>query len=208
MTRKPFTILDHGLWDDVARTIQPLVKSRPAGTAPAGKAAAPAASQSAHPVHHAHGQRQAIQPQPANTPRPSRIDPPRSGPPPLAAFDRRTAQKLSRGQAEPDARIDLHGESAELARMKLLHFFQSQRHQGSRLVLVITGKGASPFARHTLHGFTHFHAPEREGRLRRELSHWLQEEAFRAHVVGYQPAHPRHGGGGAFYVRLRKAGGA
>jgi DNA-nicking Smr family endonuclease len=125
-------------------------------------------------------------------------------PPPLAAMDRRTAQRLGRGQIEPEARLDLHGEGLETGRMKLLHFLSSQRHLGLRLVLVITGKGASPFARHTLHGTTHFNTPEREGRLRREVPLWLHEEAFRLHAVGYQPAHPRHGGGGAFYIRLRR----
>ena len=125
-------------------------------------------------------------------------------PPALAAFDRRTAQKLSRGQSEPESRIDLHGEGVETARVKLYHFLENQRLLGVRMVLVITGKGASPFARHTLHGMTHFHTPEREGRLRREVPQWLNEHHFRNHVVGFQPAHPRHGGGGAFYVRLRR----
>ena len=107
-------------------------------------------------------------------------------------------------QIEPDARIDLHGETLELARVKLQHFIARQRQDGARFILVITGKGASPFARHTLHGLSHFHAPEREGRLRREVPRWLAEDQFRQHVVGFQPSHPRHGGGGAFYVRLRK----
>lgn len=129
---------------------------------------------------------------------------PASHPPPLAAFDRRTAQKLSRGQVEPDARIDLHGHGLEVARMQLYHFLERERRNGSRLVLVITGKGASPFARHTLHGTGFFHAPEREGRLRREVPVWLNEHVFREHVSGLQPAHPRHGGGGAFYLRLRR----
>jgi DNA-nicking Smr family endonuclease len=40
--------------------------------------------------------------------------------------------------------------------------------------------------------------------LRRELPFWLEEGAFRIHVAAYQPAHPRHGGGGAFYVWLRR----
>ncbi len=105
---------------------------------------------------------------------------------------------------EPEARIDLHGENLENARFALLHFLSSRRMHGLRMVLVITGKGASPFARHTLHGLSHFHTPEREGKLRRELPRWLDEAQFRIHVVGFQPAHPRHGGGGAFYVRLRK----
>jgi DNA-nicking Smr family endonuclease len=71
-------------------------------------------------------------------------------------------------------------------------------------VLVITGKGASPYARHTLHTRQVFHTPEREGRLRREVTQWFHEALFRTHVIGYQPAHPRHGGGGAFYVKLRR----
>lgn len=132
----------------------------------------------------------------------------RHEPPPLASFDRRTAQKLSRGQVDPDARLDLHGESLESARMKLLHFLQSQQHHGHRLVLIITGKGASPYTQHTLHSRDLYHAPERDGRLRREVPLWLGESLFRSHVIGFQPAHPRHGGGGAFYVRLRRLGGS
>jgi DNA-nicking Smr family endonuclease len=58
-----------------------------------------------------------------------------------------------------------------------------------------------------LHGLTHFHTPERAGKLRREVPLWFHEAQFRIHIIGFQPAHPRHGGGGAFYVRLRKTGG-
>ena len=32
----------------------------------------------------------------------------------------------------------------------------------------------------------------------------FNEADFRAHVSGFQPAHPKHGGGGAFYVWLRR----
>jgi DNA-nicking Smr family endonuclease len=92
----------------------------------------------------------------------------------------------------------------EEARIRLLDFISSRRMQGHRLVLVITGKGASPFSGHTLHGRDHFYAPEREGRLRRQLPEWLHEAQFRAHVAGFQQAHPKHGGGGAFYVKLRR----
>ena len=90
------------------------------------------------------------------------------------------------------------------ARVNLLAFLTSRRLQGLGLVLVITGKGASPFASHTLHGHDHFYAPEREGRLRRSFPDWLHEPEFRVHVLGFQPAHPKHGGGGAFYVKLRR----
>jgi DNA-nicking Smr family endonuclease len=171
---------DHGLWDEVKRTIRPLgkSKSRPkvVNNGIVVRTSKPVVS--TRYVSH--------------------------DPPPLAGFDRRTAQKLSRGQVEPEARLDLHGEGVETARIKLYHFLQNQQQQGARLVLVITGKGQSPYARHTLHSTQVFHTPEREGRLRREVPLWLHEAQFRSHAIGYQPAHPRHGGGGAFYVRLRR----
>jgi DNA-nicking Smr family endonuclease len=192
MARKPFQPEDHALWDDVKRSIAPLKIKKGGKTKRKATAIVTLKERLAeartHVTHHT----------------PIAVRPARNTPPPLASFDRRTAQKLNRGQSEPDARLDLHGEGVETARIKLLHFLASQRHQGSRLVLVITGKGSSPFARHTLHGMSHFHSPEREGRLRREVPLWLHEEGFRIHAVGFQPAHPRHGGGGAFYVRLRR----
>jgi len=113
---------------------------------------------------------------------------------------------MTRGHVEIDGRIDLHGTGIEQSRVRLFQFVSSMRTSGARLVLVITGKGESPFARHTLHGSSHFHTPERQGRLRRLVPEWLHEPEFRAHVAGFQPAHPRHGGGGAYYVKLRRPG--
>lgn len=193
VSRKPFEPPDQALWEDVKRSIKPLARKSQRKSRLLTVTYA-AVITSTH-MHHAA----------------AHIDVPRRKPmhdvpPPLAQMDRRTAQRLNRGQIDPEARLDLHGEGVETARMKLLHFITSQRQMGARFVLVITGKGASPFARHTLHGMSHFHTPEREGRLRREVPLWLHEEAFRVHAVGFQPAHPRHGGGGAFYVRLRKTG--
>jgi DNA-nicking Smr family endonuclease len=185
MSRKPPFVPDHSLWDEVRRTILPMgEKRRVSHTRSSHQAASFAATAKLPALAMVH----------------------RHEAPPLAAFDRRTAQKLARGQEEPEARIDLHGEGLEMARVKLYHFLQSRQQQGLRLVLVITGKGKSPYARHTLHTRELFHAPEREGRLRREVPLWMGEAQFRAHVVGFQPAHPRHGGGGAFYVRLRRQG--
>jgi DNA-nicking Smr family endonuclease len=185
MARHPFTIQDLHLWDDIRQSVRPL-RSVP-------------------------GKRQ----QPAKTVQP--IMPTRSqamtlpllhhaDPPALSGFDRRTAQKLARGQLEPDARIDLHGTTLATAHVQLHQFIRNCQNRGDRLVLVITGKGASPFAGHTLHGYQHYDSPERDGKLRREVPHWLHEPAFRALVIGFQPAHPRHGGGGAFYLRLRRSG--
>lgn len=125
-------------------------------------------------------------------------------PPQITGLDRRTAQKLTRGQVEIDRRLDLHGTGIEMARVNLLGFLRDAQAMGARNVLIITGKGDSPFSRHTLHGADHFHAPERAGRLRRLVTEWFHEPEFRSLVAGFQPAHPKHGGGGAYYVRVRR----
>lgn len=129
---------------------------------------------------------------------------PTAEPPPLTGLDRRTSQKLTRGQIEIDGRIDLHGLGRDEAEDRLHRFLTRARADGLRLVLVITGKGENPFARHTLHGRHYHESPERAGILRTALPVWLAEPRFRTLVAGFQPAHPKHGGGGAFYVWLRK----
>lgn len=198
MSRKrSFTVADHELWTSVAQSVVPLAKSRKKAKEVPAPAKLPSAvlPPKAKPLQQSPVMAAGL---------PARQAPAPSAPPPLAAFDRRTSQKMVRGQAEIDARIDLHGLSLEMARFHLLDFLSNRRSRGARLVLVITGKGASPFSSHTLHGQVHFDTPEREGKLRRALPRWLEDPAFRSHVVGFQPAHPRHGGGGAFYVKLRK----
>lgn len=152
----------------------------------------------------------------SQTPKPAKVKPllaPRPSPgtsktpvkpPALTGFDRRTTQKLMRGNVEIDARIDLHGMTQQAAREALKGFLARAHQSGMRLVLVITGKGQSPFGNHTLHSRDHIPTPERNGILRGALADWLNDEDFRRFVIGYQPAHPKHGGGGAFYVRLRR----
>ena len=125
-------------------------------------------------------------------------------PPPLKGLDRRTSQRLARGQIDTEARLDLHGMRQNEAHGALYHFFSRCRRQGMRCVLVITGKGESPFSRHTLHSSRFHEATDHSGVLRSALPQWLNEVQFRTEVAGFQPAHPKHGGGGAFYIWLRK----
>lgn len=186
MTRRSHRTPDHHLWEEVAAALRPLHRGA------RGKTPADALPKPALPA----GRPAALVP--AVVKRAS------AGPPPLTGLDRRTERRLGRGDVELEGRIDLHGTGIEMARARLGNFVGSARARGFRTILVITGKGASPFGHHTLHGSGHFHAPERQGKLRRLVPQWLDEPEFRAHVVGFQPAHPRHGGGGAFYVRLRR----
>jgi DNA-nicking Smr family endonuclease len=192
--RGPDIVPDFDLWDEIRKTAVPIHqhKARPAAPEKPHRAlktpAMPAGTVMRNP-HNAQQKTPAAPPQPRHQ---------------LTGLDRRTAQKLTRGKMAVEATVDLHGLGAEVARHRLLRFLATARSHGHRTVLVITGKGASPFAGTTLHGRTHFDAPERLGRLRRLLPQWIAEAEFREHVTGFQPAHPRHGGGGAFYVRLRR----
>lgn len=182
---------DYALWEDVARTVKPLHKAK-------ARKKPPPKPESLAPL--AKVKKNAAEPPPLVV----RPAPTRQGPPPITGLDRRQERRMTRGQVEIEARIDLHGTGIERSHDRLLSFLVDSRARGLRLVLVITGKGASPFARHTLHGSDIYHAPERQGRLRRLAPEWFHEPRFREHIAGFQPAHPRHGGGGAFYVKLRK----
>jgi DNA-nicking Smr family endonuclease len=123
----------------------------------------------------------------------SRVEPsPREKPvPPLTGLDRRLRQRLARGRAGIDARIDLHGLTQAEAHDALARFLGGSRAEGARIVLVITGKG--------MRGAD----PDR-GVLRRQVPLWLRSPKLREAVLGFEPAGPAHGGEGAFYVRLRR----
>lgn len=126
---------------------------------------------------------------------PARAAPPtRPGPPPLAPLGRRMRQKLARGSEAIDARIDLHGMTQADAHAALTHFLRRAQHDGARVVLVITGKGArvgaDPYAE--------------RGVLKRQVPHWLESAELRPLVVGFESAGAGHGREGALYVRVRR----
>ena len=124
-----------------------------------------------------------------------------SPPPPASALpevgvgrspglDKRSAQRLKRGQLPVDDRIDLHGMTQAQAHGVLDDFLASAQGAGHRCVLVITGKGVRT------DGAT--------GILRAMVPRWLNEPPNRARVLAIDTAQPRHGGAGAFYVLLKK----
>jgi DNA-nicking Smr family endonuclease len=114
-------------------------------------------------------------------------------PPPLAPLGRRMKQRVARGTEPIDARVDLHGFSQAEAHSALLHFLRRARANGAKLVLVITGKGAGSDD-----------GSRERGVLRRQVPLWLRLPEFRDHVVGFEAAHPTHGGEGALYIRVRR----
>ncbi len=113
----------------------------------------------------------------------------------LAPLDGATLRKLRRGKMHIDGRLDLHGHRQAEAHRALEDFIAYSRKSGRRCVLVITGKGS----------FNTLHMEGMPGILRQRVPEWLRSGALAQHVVGVEQAHPRHGGGGAPYVILRKA---
>jgi DNA-nicking Smr family endonuclease len=119
---------------------------------------------------------------------------------PLVHLERRTARALARGRASADGILDLHGMTQAQAHGALIAFLRRAQASGHSLVLVVTGKGVPSDAR------TEFatHSIER-GILRRIVPQWLALPELRALVLGFEEAGSRQGGGGALYVRLRRA---
>ena len=101
--------------------------------------------------------------------------------------DRRTAERLHRGQMEIDGRIDLHGMTQSEAHDALAAFMDKAEGRGWRCVLVITGKG-------TRGG----------GVLRAAVPRWLNLPPHRARILSFGAARPKDGGEGALYVLLRR----
>ena len=105
-----------------------------------------------------------------------------------ATLDGSWDQRLRRGQVIPDRVIDLHGYTLADAHAVLVAALDDAAVEGARVLLVITGKGRS----------------DRPSRIKAELAHWLETGAFRHRIAALRPAHPRHGGGGAHYLILRR----
>ena len=101
-----------------------------------------------------------------------------------AGLDGRTQRRLFRGDVPIDRRLDLHGQTAARAEVKLQTFIEDAAFAGCRCVLVITGKGA--------------------GVLKSHVPGWLKRAPLSGLVLALAQARPADGGSGAFYVLLRR----
>ncbi len=111
-------------------------------------------------------------------------------------MDRKAFQKMKRGKLVPEGRIDLHGLTLAEAHPELTSFILQSQMRGFRLVLVITGKGKDKDSGGPI--------PERMGALRHQVPQWLKMAPLGQAVMQISEAHLKHGGGGAYYVYLRR----
>ncbi|MBC7906985.1 MAG: Smr/MutS family protein [Rhodospirillaceae bacterium] len=103
-------------------------------------------------------------------------------------LDKRSAERMKKGEMEIDARLDLHGMTQDSAHAQLLAFIGRAYDSGRRCVLVITGKGNR----------------EGTGVLRANTPRWLNQSPCRERILGFSFAKPQHGGEGALYVLIKR----
>jgi DNA-nicking Smr family endonuclease len=111
-------------------------------------------------------------------------------------MDAGTHARMTRGKLQPEARIDLHGMTLAEAHPELIRFILNAHSAGLRLVLVITGKGKRRDDTGPI--------PQRMGALRHQVPYWLHQPPLGPAVLQVTEAHLKHGGGGAYYVYLRR----
>lgn len=119
-------------------------------------------------------------------------------------IDGHTAERMSRGQLAPEAKLDLHGLTEDAAHRALVTFLRSAYARGVRLALIVTGKGGA--AHRDDEPFDLELDGRKRGVLKRMTPRWLQEPELARFVADTRSAHIRHGGAGALYVYLRKNG--
>lgn len=192
--RKGLTEEDRAAWEKVARTARPLTPRAepPSGVSPPSPPEPPARTTAQ--IRKFRLGEAAAEATPAH-----RISPPleeRLTQAPVR-MHHGTHRKMIRGKLEPEARIDLHGMTLAHAHPALTRFILQAHDRGLRLVLVITGKGRA--------GDEGGPVPVRRGVLRQQVPGWLVAPPMGAHVLDIRPAHPRHGGLGAYYVYLRRS---
>jgi DNA-nicking Smr family endonuclease len=112
------------------------------------------------------------------------------------SMDKKAFQRLKRGKLVPEAKLDLHGMTLEQAHPALNGFILRSHAAGCRLVLIVTGKGRDRDPGDAV--------PVRRGVLRHSVPQWLRMAPLSALVLQITEAHLKHGGGGAYYVYLRR----
>ncbi len=176
------TPADRALWRRVAATVRPLAGVLAPDPQPLAAAPPPAAVPAAKPAPGAVARERPKAPT-------IYVPPPH---PEDATLDGVWDRRMRGGRVRPDMVIDLHGHSVEAAHAIVEHRLRDAAAMGLRLILIVTGKGSRGPA-------------DRRGVIRESLADWLQLSRLRSLIAAMRPAHPRHGGGGAFYVVLRRA---
>ncbi len=109
-------------------------------------------------------------------------------------------KRLKRGAISIEAKLDLHGLRQNEAYNALCNFINDCYSKNYRTILIITGKGMGG-------NNLEYQNMGNRGILRKMLPIWLESANFSTMISGWQISARKHGGDGAYYVRLKKGGG-
>ena len=132
-------------------------------------------------------------PVPAGRREPERVRP---KPHAVATLDGAWDRRLSRGMAQPDSSLDLHGHTLSSAHALLDQGLDRALARGDRVLLLVTGKPPRPESER----------PHARGAIRSAIADWLAASRHADRIAAVRNAHPRHGGAGALYIVLRRSG--
>lgn len=193
---------DLRLWSRIADGVEPLksteerLKSEARRAAREAATAKPRRERVAKPAKQKSPARPS--PSPPSAPLPPKLREDRRGR--VAGLDRRTAERLRRGQYPIEARLDLHGMTQDQAHRALALFVRQCHAAGKRCVLVITGKGG----RQRPSDDGPYVNQEPPGILKRRVPEWLRQADLAPMVLSVASAAPSHGGAGAMYLLLKR----
>ena len=131
---------------------------------------------------------------PSLPPPPKRARSTNAAPVENATLDGGWDRTIMKGRLRPDLTVDLHGYTRDRAHALLKRCIEDAAISGARVLLGITGKGARDSD----------DADRPRGVIRASLRGWLEHGDLRPWIAALRPAHPRHGGGGAWYIILRR----
>lgn len=99
-------------------------------------------------------------------------------------------RRLGRGNVQPTMTIDLHGHTLATAHATLDAALERAVAGDHRLLLLVTGKPRGDGSG--------------RGAIARAVGDWIASSRFADRIAAVRGAHPRHGGGGALYLVMRR----
>ncbi len=191
MVKKKLNDEDRSLWNKVAQTVQPIISSISGRSIGGGQFFEQSADltppTAKKPIASMPQSKTKSSPKVRLLPRPAMVSPANLDISGFGGISRSSARSIKSGQAGYTRKIDLHGCGRDEAFIRLKSFIISSIDQDHRNILIITGKGVRG-----------------NGVIKAHLQTWLNEAPLSAHIIAYCQAKPKDGGGGAWYVNLRR----
>jgi|MDSW01.2.fsa_nt_gb DNA-nicking Smr family endonuclease len=112
------------------------------------------------------------------------------------SLEKNTLRKIKKGKIRIEAQLDLHGNTIDESKIRVVNFILENYKKQKRLVLIITGKGRKTSSK----------VPwgENLGKLRLTVPQWLNSIELSKYILWFDEANQQNGGSGALMIYLKK----